>query len=160
MIIKKYFQKNDTITFTVDGKPPQKSQWGTKYAYLVVKLRDAALKAREKAGFDQCFTTLIKLNITIYAPNIDDTSYVQNGPDDPKLYVGDLDSSVSGICDYLHRGPKKGENNFTPSPLFDDKPEIRPEIPLIIDDDSKITSIVAEKKTSKQTYYVVKIELI
>jgi len=159
MNIKKIFSKK-SITFTVTGKPPQKSQWGTKDAELVIKLREAALKARNNAGINQCITTPIKLSITIYAPNIDDINYSQDIVDDPKLYIGDLDSLVAGICDYLHKGPKK-ENKFIPSPLFDNKPEIGPDIPLIIDDDSKIISIMAEKKVSeKQIYYTVKIELL
>jgi len=152
---------NSKIIFKVDGKSPQKSEWGGKNADLVIKLREAALQARNEAGFDQCFTTPIKVSITIYAPNIDNRDYSQSTPDDPKLYIGDLDSLVAGICDYLHKGPTEGENKFASSSLFDDKPEIGIDIPLIIDDDSKITSIIAEKKVSKkETYYVVKIELL
>ena len=147
---------NPKIIFKVDGKPPQKSEWGGKNADLVIKLREAALQARNKSGFDQCFTTPIKLSITIHVPD-----YSQLIIDDPKLHVGDLDSLVAGVCDYLHKGPKKGENKFELSSLFDSKPEIGPDIPLIIDDDSKITNIIAEKKVTKgKTFYEVEIELL
>lgn len=159
MTLKNIFGRKP-ILFTVQGKPPQKSQWGTKDAELIIKLREAALKARIDSGYKTHLKTNIKLNVTIYAPNVDDREYVQVTPDDPKLYIGDLDSLVAGICEYLHKGPKKGENKFQPSPLFDDKPEIRPEIPIIIDDDSRITKIMAKKVTKNQTYYNVKITLI
>ena len=43
--------------------------------------------------------------------------------------------------------------------MFDDKPEIGPDISLIIDDDSKITKIIAEKKvTQGKSFYDVEIE--
>lgn len=155
------FFGNKNIVFKVYGKPPQKSEWGGKNADLVIKLREAALQARNKTGFDQCFTTPVKVSITIYAPNIDNRNYSQSTSDDPKLYIGDLDSLVAGICDYLHKGPTEGENKFESSSLFDDKPEIGIDVPLIVDDDSKITNIIAEKKVSKkEIYYVVKIELL
>ena len=76
-----------------------------------------------------------------------------------RFMFGDLDSLVAGVCDYLQRGPKPG-NNFTPSPLFDTRPEIGPEVSLIIEDDSQIVIISAEKKISNMSYYEVEIESI
>ena len=73
-------------------------------------------------------------------------------------YVGDLDSLIAGICDYLSRVPTDpGENRFEPNQLFNDYPEIGPTIPLIIKDDSLIQNVRAEKKESKhnEIYYVV-----
>jgi len=144
-------------SFNVTGKPPKKSQWGTDDADLVVKLREAALIARKNDGFPEGYEGNVKLNLIIYAPNIVDVDYQQTGDDDPKKFIGDLDSLVAGVCEYLHKGPKKGENNFEPSPLFDYKPEIGPEVPLIIDDDSQIVEIDAKKELDETTHYHVEV---
>ncbi len=144
-------------SFNVTGKPPKKSQWGTDDADLVVKLREAALIARKNDGFPEGYEGNVKLNLIIYAPNIVDVDYQQTGDDDPKKFIGDLDSLVAGVCEYLHKGPKKGENNFEPSPLFDNKPEIGPEVPLIIDDDSQIVEIDAKKELDETTHYHVEV---
>ena len=149
------------IVFRVEGKPPQKSEWGGKDAPLVIELRKAALKARTKRGLGKCIVTPVKLNLEVYAPNIDDRDYKQTGDNDEKRYIGDLDSLIAGVCDYLSRTPEDpGKNNFVPSPLFDNEPEIGPTIPLIIKDDSQIKIISAIKMISKKTYYVVEVELI
>lgn len=144
------------ISFDVDDKPPRKSQWG-KDAKLIIKLRESALKARNDEGIDKYFSGRVKLNLIIYSPNIANITYQQTGNDDPEKFVGDLDSFVAGVCDYLHKGPKKGENNFEPSPLFDDKPEIGPDAPLIIYDDSQIVEINAKKEEGDSTHYHVEV---
>ena len=160
MIFKKFFNPKK-ITFRVPGKPPHKSEWGGDNASLVIKLRKAALDARNKAGYDKCVTSPVKLKMTVYAPNIDDRYYKQSGNDDDKRYIGDLDSLIAGTCDYLSRAPEEpGRNNFYPSSLFDKEPDIGPTIPLIIKDDSQIKIISAEKIFSKNPSYVVEIELI
>ena len=160
MIFKNFFG-NTSIIFKVDGKPPQKSEWGGDDANLVIKLRKAALKARIKTGRDRCITSLVKLNLIVYAPNIDDRDYKQTGDDDEKRFIGDLDSLIAGVCDYLSRAPEEpGRNNFQPNSLFDQEPEIGPTIPLIIKDDSQIKIISAEKIISEKLFYVVKIELL
>lgn len=149
------------IVFKVDGKPPQKSEWGGKNAPLVIELRKAALKSRTRSGLGKCIVTPVKLKLDVYAPNIDDRDYKQIGDNDEKRYIGDLDSLIAGVCDYLSRVPEEpGKNNFEPSPLFDNEPEIDPTIPLIIKDDSQIKTISAKKIISKKTYYVVEVELI
>lgn len=147
------------IKFDVKGKPPQKSQWGEeKAAPSIINLRDAALKARTKAGINKCFASPVKMKLTVYAPNIDNPDYVQTGDDDEKRYVGDLDSLIAGVCDYLRAGPPIA-NNFKPSALFNEKPEIGPDVALIIKDDSQIVSIRAKKKHSSKLHYVVQIRL-
>ena len=152
---------NSKIIFKVDGKPPQKSEWGGDNANLVIKLRKAALAARNKAGFNKCITSPVKLKMTVYAPNLDDRGYEQSGNDDDKRYIGDLDSLIAGACDYLSRAPEEpGRNKFQPSSLFDNEPEIGPTIPLIIKDDSQIKIISAEKIISENLSYVVEIEII
>jgi len=145
------------ISFDVYDKPPQKSQWGTDDAKLIIKLRESALKERNKVGMKEHYTGLVKLNLIVYAPNINNLNYRQKGDDDKKKFVGDLDSFVAGICDYLHKGPKPGENKFKSHPLFDDKPEIGPEVALIILDDSQIVEINAKKIEDDTTHYHVEV---
>lgn len=148
------------ISFVVDGKPPRKSQWGKEDAELIIKLREAGLKARNDAGIGESHSGPVKLNLTIYAPNITNRNYIQTGNDDPKKFVGDLDNFVSGVCDYLHKGPIDGENNHTINSLFNDKPEIGPKVSLIIDDDSQIIEINAKKETGDKIYYHVEVIFI
>jgi hypothetical protein len=48
-------KSNPIISFTVNGKPPKKSDgscWGNKEAKHVIKLREKALEARREAGLD------------------------------------------------------------------------------------------------------------
>ena len=49
------------------------------------------------------------------------------------------------------------ENKFKPHPLFDDRPEIGPEVPLIIFDDAQIVEINAKKKEDDTTHYHVEV---
>jgi Holliday junction resolvase RusA-like endonuclease len=122
--------------------------------------KECTFSYRTKKGQGKCIVTPVKLNLDVYAPNIDDRDYKQTGDNDEKRYIGDLDSLIAGVCDYLSRAPDPGKNNFVPSPLFDNDPEIAPTIPLIIKDDSQIKTISAKKIISKKTYYVVEVELI
>ncbi len=145
------------ISFDVDDKPPRKSQWGKDDAKLIIELRAAALKARNDAGIDQPHTGHVKLNLTIYAPNIADLKYKQTSNEDPEKFVGDLDSFVAGVCDYLHKGPIDGENKFKIHPLFHDKPKIGPGTPLIIYDDSQIIEINAKKESDDKIHYHVEV---
>jgi len=143
------------ISFDVEGKPPKKSNWGTDDAELVIKFREDALKARTEAGFDDCFHESVKLNLTVFAPNTTDINYKQTGDDDPKKYIGDLDSLVAGICEYLQPAPNNPELDFS---HFEGRDEIGPSIALIIKNDSQIVEINAEKKESKTLRYHVEIE--
>ncbi len=149
--------RKSKIRFDVDDKPPKKSQWGKDDAKLIIKLREAALKARNDAGIEKPHTGHVKLNLTIYAPNIANLNYRQTGNEDPEKFVGDLDSFVAGVCDYLHKGPIDGENNFKTHPLFYDKHEIRPDVPLIINDDSQIIEINAKKESDDTIHYRVEV---
>jgi hypothetical protein len=160
MIFEKIFGKSK-IMFKVEGKPPQKSEWGGKNAQLVIDLRKAALKARTDAGLSDCIKTPVKLKLEVHALNPDKMDYKQKGDDDEEKYSGDLDSMIAGVCDYLSRSKEEpGRNNFVPSSLFDNEPEIYPNIKILIEDDSLIKIINAEKIISKKPYYVVTIELI
>jgi len=147
------------INFNVNDKPPRKSQWGKDDAKLIIKLREAALKARNDEGINSYYAGHVKLNLIIFAPNITNLNYKPTGDNDPEKFVGDLDSFVAGICDYLHKGPIDGENDFKVHPLFHDKPEIAPDIPLIIFDDSQIIEINAKKEPEPDgtTHYHVEV---
>lgn len=114
------------IEFDVDDKPPRKSQWG-KEGKLIIKLRQTALEARKNAGMNECYKGPVKLELTIFAPNINDLNYRQTGDDDPEKFVGDVDSFIAGVCDYLHKGPIPGENKFEPDPLFLEHAEVGPQ---------------------------------
>lgn len=156
----KIFGKNK-IVFRVEGKPPQKSEWGGKNAQLIIDLRKKALKARIDKGFSDYIKTPVKLTLEVYAINPDKMDYRQKGDNDEEKYSGDLDSMIAGVCDYLSRSKEEpGKNNFKPSSLFDDEPEIYPDKKILIDDDSLIQIINAKKMVSEKSYYVVTIELI
>ena len=148
-----------TIVFDVKGKPPKKSQWGTDDANLVIKLREEALKARNDAEIFGCYHGHIKLSLVVYAKNITHMQYRQIGDDDPKKFIGDLDSLVAGVCEYLQRAIPQ-DDTFTPSSLFEAKPEIGPEVPLIIKNDSQIVEINAKKMFDENLHYRVEIEYI
>ena len=147
------------ISFDVEGKPPKKSQWGKDGADLVIKLRDAALDARKNAGIHHCYHGHVKLSLVVYAPNISHVHYRQTSDDDPKKFIGDLDSLVSGVCEYLQRAEPEDET-FNLSPLFNEKPEIGPKVPLIIKEDSQIVEIIAKKIPNEIPHYHVEIEYL
>ena len=145
---------NPKITFTVYGKPPQKSEWGAADLDSIIKLRETALKARNDAGYSESIQGEIQLHVVVFSPITYDRNIAQH------QHLGDLDSLVAGICDYIHKGPINDDGSFKPNPKFNDHPEIGPDKSIIIEDDSQITKIIAEKKESNQTYYKIKINLI
>lgn len=123
------------IKFTVEGVPPKKhgakSMWSN---YIEVKriilLRKEASKAMEKASINECFNSLIALELTIYVP------------ESKLLSVGDLDNFVTGICD----GLQKADRRATLHQKFQDvDPKIHPSSDLLISDDANIVSITAKK---------------
>ena len=144
------------IEFSVEGKPPKKSNWGTDDADLVIKFREEALKARTKAEHSDCFHESVKLNLIVYAPNTTDMKYKQSGDDDPKRYVGDLDSLVAGVCEYLQPAPTN--ETLTINPILKAKKEIGPDVALIIKNDSQIVEINAKKVHDETLHYHVEIE--
>jgi len=146
------------ISFDVKGKPPKKSQWGTEDADLVIKFREKALQARKNKEIPEGFEGLVKLSLVVYAPNISKMEYKQIGDDDPKKFVGDLDSFVSGICEYLQPAPTNPEIEI--SPLFEGKDEVEPKVPLIIKNDSQIIEITAKKIVDETLHYHVDIDFI
>ncbi len=143
------------ISFDVYDKPPKKSQWGTDDATLIVKLREAALVERKNKGIDEGYTNHVKLNLIIYAPNISDMNYRQTGDDDPKKFIGDLDSLVAGVCEYLQPAPTNPD--LVISSVFDGRDDIGPSVPLIIQNDAQIVEINASKEEDTTTHYHVEV---
>jgi len=144
------------VSFDVEGKPPKKSNWGADDADLVIRLREEALKARTDAERSDCFHESVKLNLIVYAPNPTDMKYKQTGDDDPKRYVGDLDSLVAGLCEYLQPAPKN--DTLTINPILQEKKEIGPDVALIVENDSQIVEITAKKIPGDRLHYHVEIE--
>ena len=132
------------IEFNVSGKLPKKSNWGKDDAELIVQFRESALKARNDAGISEGYEGPVKLTLTIYAPNITDMDYKQTGDDDPKKFIGDLDSLVAGASEYLQPAPNNPDLDF--HSIFNGRDDIAPHIPLIIKNDAQIVKIEAKKE--------------
>ena len=146
------------IIFDVDGKIPKKSNWGTDDAKLIIKFREAALCARNNAKLSEGYKGAVKLSLIVYAPNIDNMDYKQTGDDDPNKFIGDLDSLITGVCEYLQPAPTNPE--LIIHSAFEGKDEIAPHIPLIIKNDAQIVEIDAKKVRDNNLCYHVEIELI
>jgi len=136
------------IEFTVDGRPPKKSDanslWSSTEAEYVLKLRESAFEAREKNGMKECFQGPVKLELTIFAPNIQKLAHD---------YVSDLDTMIAGVFESIQPAHPSAPNRI----IFGKKPTIYPKIPLLIKDDSQIVYVKAEKKESQKNYYTIKI---
>lgn len=147
------------ISFTVQGKPPRKSGWGSKTdAPGIARLRHEALRARNHAGLDCCVAGPVRLELAVYAPNVTDPDYRQSGDDDPEKVVGDLDGLISGVCDYLQAAPTDQPDMKIDSVLTDS--DINHAVPIIIKDDMQIVEIDARKIRSESLYYTVRISSV
>ena len=142
------------IEFAVKGRPPkkhgEKSMWARgDEAPFVVSLREKALEARLKAGLDDCFHSLLALELTVFVPR----SRLES--------VGDLDSFITGICDGLQAADPKVFpylHKIFQEPGLE---EIDPRYALLIDNDAKIVSITARKVTldeGQEMHYKVAVE--
>ena len=151
----KFLKKSTRIEFSVVGKPPKKSQWGTDDAHLIVKFREYALNARKNAVINECYDGPVKLNLIVYAPNIVNIDYKQTGDDDPQKFIGDLDSLVAGVCEYLQPAPTNPDLEI--HSVFNGRDEIGPTVPLIIKNDAQIIEINAKKELDDTLHYHVKI---
>ncbi|NQV91256.1 hypothetical protein HQ489_02170 [Candidatus Woesearchaeota archaeon] len=144
------------IEFRVEGKPPKKdgsqSLWSERsnQALLVFNLREKAFEAKQTAKIEGSFSGLVKIKISIFAPFIT--------INDQHQHVGDLDNLVAGIFESIQ--PASNNETLTPNKIFDQNPDVAPHIALLIDDDSQVVSLSAEKIKSNLNYYVVEIESI
>jgi len=142
------------IEFTVKGRPPkkhgEKSMWARDdEARFVVSLRKKAHEARSEAGLDDCFRSLVALEIAVFAPR----SRLEA--------VGDLDSFITGICDGLQAADSKVIPYLHKIFQEPGQEEIDPRHPLLIDNDAKVVSITARKVAldeDREIYYKVAVE--
>ena len=143
------------ISFDVEGKPPKKNAAGSiwskksKQAQLIFNLREKAFEASTKAGLKDHFHGPIKLELTVYAPNI----LERKGTHD---YVGDLDAFIGGVFESLQPASKNKE--LFPHHMFDNKKDIGADVPLIVTDDAQIVTTIAKKRKNKKVFYTVSIE--
>lgn len=141
-----------TISFTVNGKPPKKSDgscWGNKEAKYVIKLRERALEARTEAGLDSCFKGPVKLELTVYAENVMNRSNTSD-------YLGDLDTLIAGVMESLQPAPTVNKE-MKIHQILKEREDIGYKIPLILKDDSQVVTITAKKIPSRKSYYVISI---
>jgi len=142
------------IKFKVEGRPPRKSGaqscWSNKSKEweLIYKLRECAFEAKKPNGIEDYFKTNAKISITIYAPSLTKK--------DQHAHIGDLDTFVAGIFEAIQPAPKNA------TLVIDEKlknhSDIGAEIPLLIEDDSYITEIIAKKIKNDDTFYEIEIE--
>jgi hypothetical protein len=142
------------IEFTVEGRPPkkhaEKSMWARDdEARFVVRLREKAFEARSKADLGGCFSSLVSLELTVFAPK----SRLES--------MGDLDSFITGICDGLQAADPKVLSHLHKIFQDSEREKIHPRHALLIDNDAKVVSIVARKvalEEGQETYYKVAVE--
>lgn len=142
------------IRFTVNGRPPkkhgEKSMWARDdEAPRIVSLREKALEVRTKLGINDCFRTLVSLELRIFVPK----SRLES--------IGDLDNFITGVCDGLQAADSKVLpylNRVFSEPR---REGIDPKKALVIENDSKVVSILAKKielDEGKEEYYDVVVE--
>lgn len=147
------------IEFPVQDIPPKKgptSPWSKESeARRIISLRKAAFQKMKEKGLDQCFTTPVKLEVTVFA------SRVQLGLHSG-YYIGDLDTFVAGICE----GLQAADNNVKVThELIQEleQTEISHTRKLLLDNDALVMSIVAKKITideREQAHYEVAVESV
>ncbi len=141
------------IKFVVSDVPPkkhgEKSMWAQENeAPRIVSLRKAALKARQEAGVNKPFTSLVAIEVHVFVPRAQLES------------IGDLDSFVAGVCDSL----QAADTSVLPHEVFNKLTgESGPRRPLLITNDARVVLILARKiafKESQKFRYEVAIEEI
>lgn len=142
------------IRVEVKGKPPRKngcrSLWNKSESERVLNLRLAVHKEQKKLGINGPLEGCVKIGLEVFAPNITDI-------ESNMTYVGDADTFVAGICESIqpaHKNVKKI------SPVFKGHAEVKPNIPLAINDDAQVTEINARKIKNKNEKYVLVIETV
>ena len=144
------------IEFTVRGRPPkkhgEKSMWARDdEAPSIALLREKALEARLKARLNDCFRSLVALELTVFAPS----SRLES--------VGDLDTFIAGICDGLQAADSKVLPYLHKTFQESKQKELDPTVPLLIENDAKVVSITARKVAldeDQEMYYTVAVESI
>ncbi len=141
------------IKFTVNDRPPKKhgeqSVWAQDVeAPRIVSLRKAALKARQEAGADKAFDSLVAMEVHVFMPRAQLES------------IGDLDSFVAGVSDGLQAADAK----VTPHKVLQELTgDAGPSQPLLITGAAKVVLILTRKMAfteSQEFRYEVAVEEI
>jgi len=141
------------LQFIVDGRPPRKSGakscWASDEANYVLKLRLKALEVKKQANLLEPITAPVRIELTIFSPNIADRSNAQT-------YLGDLDTFVAGVCESL----QPADSKVIPNVIFQGKEDVHPHKPLIINDDSQVVEVLAKKLEGEPERYSLVIETL
>ena len=144
------------IAFTVGGRPPRKggalAMWGMDTEVpLLIRLRKQALDARRQANLGGCFNTLVRLQLKVFVPK-------------SKLAdVGDLDTFVAGVFDGLQDADDQAIPHLHADWNDPDLEDIHPQHDILIDDDAKIISIIADKEPideEQEVFYTVVMRVV
>lgn len=144
------------VRFTVKGLPPkkhgEKSMWARNdEAPRIASLREKALEARTKLGINDCFHSLVSLELRIFVPK----SRLEP--------VGDLDNFITGVCDGLQTADSKVLPYLHKIFREPGREGIDPKQELLIENDSKVVSIIAKKiwlDEDQGEYYDVVVETV
>ena len=117
---------------------------------LIYKLREKAFEAKKFAGIVNSFNTNTKITITIFAPYLTKK--------DQHAHVGDLDTFVAGIFEAIQPAPNNETLDIDEK--LKDNPDFGSKIPILVEDDSYITEIVARKIKNEKMFYEVEIESV
>ena len=150
----KFQKKSKRIEFSVDGKPPKKTQpsmWSkdSKQTQLILDIRQKAYDTMKKEGLEK-FRGPVKLILTVYDPNPAERK-------DRHDYLGDLDSLIQGVFDSLQPSPPEN-NKLIIHPMLKETKEIRHDVALVMADDAQITTTISKKRKSEKPFYTVLIE--
>jgi hypothetical protein len=145
---------NMRVRFTVKGRPPkkhgEKSMWARNdEAPRIASLREKALETRTKLGINDCFHSLVSLELRIFVPK----SRIES--------IGDLDNFITGVCDGLQAADSKVLPYLHRIFSEPGREGIDPKKALVIENDSKVVSILAKKielDEDKEEFYDVVVE--
>ena len=116
---------------------------------LIALLREKALEARLDDDLNECFRSLVALELTVFTPS----SQLES--------VGDHDSFIAGICDGLQAADSKVLPYLHKIFQEPGRKGIDPKHALLIDNDAKVVSITARKEAldeNQEIYYKVAVE--
>jgi len=144
------------VRFIVRGRPPkkhgEKSMWTRNdEAPRIALLREKALEARMKLGINYCFHSMVSLELRIFVPK----SRLET--------VGDLDNFITGVCDGLQAADSKVLPYLHEIFREPGREGIDPRKALLIENDSKVVSIIAKKlglDEDQDEYYEVIVETV
>jgi len=141
------------LRLLVDGRPPRKSGakscWASDEANYVLKLRLKVLEAKKQANLLEPITTPVRIELTIFSPNITDRSNSQT-------YLGDLDTFVAGVCESL----QPADSKVIPNVIFQGEEEVHPHKPLVLIDDAQVVEVLAKKLEGEPERYSLVIETL